>query len=78
MSAPAPARRRPLPPGAPDLERTIRAEEFDEGLLETDAPDQTQPGAWRTADPVDPKPRRAAVPDEDELDGLFVDLVDEA
>jgi len=76
MEAPPSPARRPAPARSPDLDRTVRAEEFDEGLLETDAPDQTQPGAWRTADPVDPK--RAPLPDEDELDGLFVDLVDEA
>jgi general secretion pathway protein A len=76
MEPPAPARRRQAPSRSPDLDSTIRAEEFDESLLETDAPDQTQPGAWRTAAPVDPK--RAPLPDEDELDSLFVDLVDEA
>ena len=76
MEAPAPPRRRPAPVRSPDLDRTVPAEEFDERLLETDAPDQTQPGAWRTASPVEPN--REPVPDEDELDGLFVDLVDEA
>jgi len=76
MEAPAPPRRRPMPARTPDLDSTIRAGEFDEGLLETDAPDQTQPGAWRTAAPVAPK--REPLADEDELDGLFVDLVDEA
>jgi type II secretory pathway predicted ATPase ExeA len=76
MEAPVPPRRRPMPARTPDLDSTIRAGEFDEGLLETDAPDQTQPGAWRTAAPVAPK--REPLADEDELDGLFVDLVDEA
>ncbi|HTY16801.1 MAG TPA: AAA family ATPase [Myxococcota bacterium] len=76
LEAPAPPRRRPMPVRTPDLDSTIRAGEFDEGLLETDAPDQTQPGAWRTAAPVAPK--REPLTDEDELDGLFVDLVDEA
>jgi len=72
----APAPRRPLPPGAPQLERTIRAEEFEEALLESEPHENTQPGNWRKA----PRPldeTKPPAPDEAELDNLFVDLVDE-
>jgi type II secretory pathway predicted ATPase ExeA len=70
------------------LERTVREEEIDADLI---GPEQTAPGVWRTAAPVDDnditasrQPRRegreqsALLPDPDELDGLFVDLIDEA
>jgi type II secretory pathway predicted ATPase ExeA len=81
------------------LERTVREEEISADLI---GPEQTAPGAWRTAAPVDDdneitasrQPARQGrvagtiggrgqaesqlLPDADELDGLFVDLVDEA
>lgn len=73
------------------LERTVREEEISADLI---GPEQTAPGVWRTAAPVDDdneitasrQPVRQArarkdaqlLPDADELDGLFVDLVDEA
>lgn len=81
------------------LERTVREEEIAADLI---GPEQTAPGAWRTAAPVDDdneitasrQPGRQGrvagsiggrgqaesqlLPDADELDGLFVDLVDEA
>jgi len=69
------AARRPPPPSSPELERTIRAEDFDEALLETDTPEHTQPGKWRTPKPLDET--KPPMPDEEELDGLFVDLVEE-
>jgi type II secretory pathway predicted ATPase ExeA len=81
------------------LERTVREEEIAADLI---GPEQTAPGVWRTAAPVDDdneitasrQPARQGrvagsiggrgeaesqlLPDADELDGLFVDLVDEA
>jgi general secretion pathway protein A len=81
------------------LERTVREEEIAADLI---GPEQTAPGAWRTAAPVDDDNEITAsrqpatqgrvagsiggrgqaesqlLPDADELDGLFVDLVDEA
>lgn len=74
-AAGAPGPRRPQPPSVPELERTMRAEDFDEALLETDTPEHTQPGKWRTPKPLDET--KPPMPDEEELDGLFVDLVDE-
>jgi type II secretory pathway predicted ATPase ExeA len=81
------------------LERTVREEEISADLI---GPEQTAPGAWRTAAPVGDDNEITAsrksgrqgqvagsiggrgreesqlLPDADELDGLFVDLVDEA
>ena len=71
------------------LELTVREEEIDADLI---GPEQTSPGAWHTAAPVededditasrrvarDARPDLSMLPDADELDGLFVDLVDEA
>ena len=69
------APRRPLPPGSPQLERTMRAEDFDEALLESEPHENTQPGNWRKARPLEES--KPPTPDEEELDNLFVDLVDE-
>lgn len=71
------------------VDRTVRGDEIEADLLS----DETAPGAWHSASPLDTAdadatasrraPLRAApeatpVPDDDELDGLFVDLVEEA
>ncbi len=76
-------------PGRGAADRTVR-----EGVIDVDliGPEQTAPGAWHTAAPVDDeddvtasrrvsisaRPELSMLPDADELDGLFVDLVDEA
>lgn len=71
------------------LKLTVREEEIDADLI---GPEQTAPGAWHTAAPVEDedgitasrqaargvRPDLSMLPDADELDGLFVDLVDEA
>jgi type II secretory pathway predicted ATPase ExeA len=73
------------------LERTVREEEISADLI---GPEQTAPGAWHTAAPVEdddeitasrepsrqrrPRDDSELLPDADELDGLFVDLVEEA
>jgi len=76
-------------PGRAGLERTLREEEIDADLI---GPEQTAPGAWHTAAPLENEddvtasrrlapsgsPELSMIPDPDELDGLFVDLVDEA
>ena len=76
-------------PGFAGLERTAREEEIDADLI---GPEQTAPGAWHTAAPLEEedevtasrriaasaRPELSMIPDPDELDGLFVDLVDEA
>ena len=67
------------PPGGardPDygLDLTTREPELDAEVLATTGPDQTAPGAWSRARPAAERP--APVPDESEIDGLFVDLVD--
>jgi general secretion pathway protein A len=69
--------RRPSVP----LDVTLREEEMDaEVEAATTGPGHTAPGAWRRAEPADgtQEPEEAgALPDEAEIDGLFVDLVDE-
>jgi type II secretory pathway predicted ATPase ExeA len=70
------------------LDSTVRDASFDAELLS----EETAPGAWQSATPIDNDttasrgPRKSAapparelppVPSEDELDDLFVDLVDE-
>jgi len=76
LSAPAP--RRGLRPARDfDLEQELDAE-----VLATSGPDHTSPGAWSRPRPasLDDEvigPARARLPDESEIDGLFVDLVDE-
>ena len=80
-------------PGRParaGLERTTRETEIAADLI---GPEQTAPGAWHTAAPIDDddgdvtasrhlgasaRPELSMIPDSDELDGLFVDLIDEA
>jgi len=71
------------------LERTVREAAIDADLI---GPEQTAPGAWHTAAPVEDEdevtasrrgdlgapPDLSMLPDAEELDGLFVDLVDEA
>lgn len=54
-------------------------EEFDAEVLFDGAPDQTEPGAWRRARPAAEAPAapHEPLPDEDEIDGLFVDLLEE-
>ncbi len=75
--------------GSHGLERTAREEEIPSDLI---GPEQTAPGAWHTAAPVvddgdttasrrlapNARPELSMIPDADELDGLFVDLIDEA
>jgi len=75
--------------GRSTLERTVREEEIAADLI---GPEQTAPGAWRTAAPVSDddeitasrqavrgaRPELSMLSDADELDGLFVDLVDDA
>lgn len=76
-------------PRSVGLECTAREVEIDADLI---GPEQTAPGAWRTAAPLDDeddvtasrrlapsaRPELSMIPDPDELDGLFVDLIDEA
>lgn len=76
-------------PASVGLELTVREAEIDADLI---GPEQTAPGAWHTAAPLDDeddvtasrrvapsaRPELSMIPDPDELDGLFVDLVDEA
>ena len=76
-------------PASVGLELTVREAEIDADLI---GPEQTAPGAWHTAAPLEDeddvtasrrvapsaRPELSMIPDPDELDGLFVDLVDEA
>ena len=73
------------------LERAAREQEIAADLI---GPEETSPGAWHTAAPVEDddeitasrepgvprhgRDQASLLPDADELDGLFVDLVDEA
>lgn len=70
------------------VDHTVREADFDAEL--TEGPDQTAPGAWQSPAPIDDNDTTASrspskratrdippIPSEDELDDLFVDLVDE-
>lgn len=65
------------------VERTVRDASFD---LDEPSPEETAPGAWQSPAPLDddttasrlaPQRDVPPVPSEDELDDLFVDLVEE-
>lgn len=80
LDAPPPRARGPRP--ARDFDLDLREEELQAEVLANTGPDHTSPGAWS-------RPRRASLddevlgtapprlPDESEIDGLFVDLVDD-
>jgi type II secretory pathway predicted ATPase ExeA len=78
LAAPPPRARGPRPARDFDLEQELDAE-----VLAASGPDHTSPGAWSRARPasLDDEvigPARAPrLPDESEIDGLFVDLLDD-
>jgi type II secretory pathway predicted ATPase ExeA len=64
-----------------ELDQTLQSEELDVEVMTPRTPGETEPGAWRTAQAAgsedDTTGSRRPLAEEDEIEDLFVDLVDE-